>query len=192
MSYSRPGFRASFLHAAAAALIVGGPAIAQPSDPSPAAPVTAAGGSPPAGDAPTMAAQSSFLGQWELDLTRMPADYGPPPKRVTFAFEDVGSGQWLTRIEISAPDDSVRRVAIQYRRDGQAVQSEGGAAYGDSAAFNAPAPNVLVMSIAKDRGLAGVRVYTISADGAEMTESASGVRSDGVPFVRNFHFRRIH
>ena len=40
--------------------------------------------------------QSPFLGKWELDLTRMPDTYGPPPKRVTFTFQDVGSEQWRT------------------------------------------------------------------------------------------------
>lgn len=179
MSYSHTGFRASFLRAAAAALIVGGPAMAQPADPGRAAPAAIA------------AEPSPFLGEWELDLTRMPDDYGPRPKRVTFSFEDVGSGQWRTRIEITAPDDSVRRVTIQYRRDGRAVQSEGDMAEGETAAFSSPAPDVLVMGIAKNSSLAGVRVYTISADGSEMTESASGVRGGGVPFVRSFHFRRI-
>lgn len=179
MSYARSGFKASFLSAAAAAFIVGGPAKAQQVDPGRTAPVA------------TAAEASPFLGEWELDLTRMPDDYGPSPKRVTFAFEDVGSGEWLTRIAIIAPDDSVRRVAIRYRRDGQAVQSEGDMAEGETAAFRSPAPNILVMSIARSGSLAGVRVYAISADGNEMTESASGVRSGGVPFVRNFHFRRI-
>ena len=179
MPYVRSGFRASFLQAVAAAFIVGGPAMAQPADPGRAASVA------------TAAEPSPFLGEWELDLTRMPEDYGPPPKRVTFTFEDVGSDEWLTRIAITAPDDSVRRVAIRYRRDGQAVQSEGDMAEGETAAFRSPAPDVLVMSITKNGSLAGVRVYTISAGGNEMTESASGVRSGGVPFVRNFHFRRI-
>lgn len=179
MSYARSCFRASFLHAAAAVLMVGGPVSAQPVDPGRAAPGA------------TAAAPSPFLGEWELDLARMPDDYGPSPKRVMFTFQDVGSGEWLTRIEITATDDSVRRVSIRYRRDGQAVQSEGDMAEGETAAFNAPAPDVLVMSIAKNGSLAGVRVYAISADGAEMTESASGVRNGGVPFVRNFHFRRV-
>jgi hypothetical protein len=41
------------------------------------------------------------------------------------------------------------------------------------------------------KGLASVRVYAISADGQEMTESAAGANGEGAPFVRNFHFRRI-
>lgn len=169
MPFSRPRFASKFLPAAAAAaLILGGHAMAQP------------GGE-----------RSPFLGEWELDLTRMPETYGPPPKRVTFQFEDAGSGQWRTRVEITAPDDSVRRVAVRYRRDGRAVRSEGDTLDGDTVAFTSPAPNVLMMSMAKNKGLVGVRVYAISADGTEMTESAAGINRQGAPFARDFHFRRI-
>ena len=134
---------------------------------------------------------SPFLGKWELDLTRMPDTYGPPPKRVTFTFQDVGSDQWRTTVQIIGGDDSVRNIAVQYRRDGRMVRGEGDNSEGDSAAFQSPAPNILVMSQAKDKALAGVRVYSISADGNEMTESAANVDNSGAPFVRTFHFKRI-
>ena len=135
--------------------------------------------------------RSPFIGKWELDLTRMPDTYGPPPKRVTFTFQDVGSEQWRTTVEITGRDDSVRHVAVQYRRDGRMVRGEGDDSEGDSAAFKSPAPNILVMSQGKEKTLAGVRVYSISVDGNEMTESAANVDSTGAPFVRNFYFKRI-
>ncbi len=69
--------------------------------------------------------QSPFLGEWELDLTRMPANYGPPPKKVLYTFTDIGAGKWRTTIDITAPDDSVRHIAIQYRRDGHVGQNDG-------------------------------------------------------------------
>jgi hypothetical protein len=137
------------------------------------------------------AEQSPFLGEWELDLARMPDSYGPPPKKVTYAFRDTGLGQWETTINITAPDNSVRHIAVQYRRNGQMVQGKGDKADGDSAAVNSPGPNVLVMSLAKNKALESVRVYAVSADGQEMTESAADVDEAGVPFVRNFHFKRI-
>jgi hypothetical protein len=172
MPYSHPRFRALLPAAAVAALIVGGQAIAQP-------------GHPPA------AGQSPFLGEWELDLTRMPDSYGPPPKRVTYTFEDAGSGQWRTKIDITAPDDSVRHMAVRYRRDGKMAPGEGDTSEADSAAVNSPAPDVLVMSLSKNKVLGSVRVYAVSADGKEMTESAANVDGTGAPFVRNFHFRRV-
>ena len=177
MPNARPFVRPLLFSLAAASLIPCDNAIARPGDRDGA---TAATGQ-----------RSPFFGQWELDLTRMPENYGPPPKRVVFTFEDVGSGLWRTSVEITARDDSVRHMAIRYRRDGRAVQAEGDRGEGDSGAVNAPAENVLVMNLAQGRGLESVRVYAISADGREMTESAAGVDNAGVPFVRNFHFRRI-
>lgn len=157
-----------------AALVAGAPATAQP------------------GNARAVAAeQSPFLGEWELDLARMPDSYGPPPKRVTYTFEEMDSGTWRTKIDITAPDDSVRHMALRYRRDGRAVPGEGDTSEADSAAVNAPAPNVLVVSLSKNRVLGSVRVYAVSPDGKEMTEAAANVDGAGTPFVRNFHFRRI-
>ena len=141
--------------------------------------------------APAANQQSPFLGKWELDLTRMPDTYGPPPKRVTFSFQDVGSDQWRTTVEITGRDDSLRHIAIQYRRDGRAARGEGDNSEGDTAAFASPAPNILVMSQGKEKALAGVRVYSISADGKEMTESAANVDPTGAPFVRTFHFKKV-
>lgn len=180
MSYSPLRFSALLLHAAVA-LIVGGEAFASGK----------AVRSQPAGVASPVTAQSPFLGKWELDLTRMPDSYGPAPKKVIYTFEDVGSDQWRTKIDITASDGGIRHIAVQYRRDGQMVQGEGDSTDGESAAVNAPAPNVLVMSLANNKSLESVRVYAVSADGQEMTESAADVTAEGVPFVRNFHFKRL-
>jgi hypothetical protein len=48
------------------------------------------------------------------------------------------------------------------------------------------------MSLSKNRALGSVRVYVVSGDGEEMTESAANVSDTGAPFVRNFHFKRLH
>jgi len=180
MHDSRHFGRTLLFSAAAAALIASGTANAQPADRD--------GVAVPASSA---AERTPFFGIWELDLNRMPDNYGPPPKRVTFTFEDAGSGKWRTTVEITAHDDSVRRVSVEYLRDGRAVRGEGDNADADTAAVSSPAPNVLVFSMAKDRHLAGVRTYVTSPDGQEMTESAANVDGSGQPFVRNFHFRRI-
>jgi hypothetical protein len=140
---------------------------------------------------PAIGETSPFLGRWELDLARMPADYGPPPKRVVYAFIDKGAGQWLTNIDITGADGSSRHIGVRYHRDGKPARGEGDMSEGDTAAVHSPADDVLVMSIAANKRLGSVRVYAISADGQEMTESAANVTDKGTPFVRNFHFRRI-
>jgi hypothetical protein len=142
-------------------------------------------------ESPAAADRSPFLGTWELDLSRMPANYGPPPRRVLYTFEDAGAGQWRTIVDITAPDGSVRHMAVRYARDGSVSAGEGDLSEADSAAINQPAPNVLVMSLSKNKVLGSVRVYAVSLDGKEMTESAAAADSGGAPFVRNFHFRRL-
>ncbi|WP_313538569.1 hypothetical protein [Sphingomonas sp.] len=144
-----------------------------------------------AAPADSASSRSPFLGTWELDLSRMPANYGPPPRRVLYTFEDAGNGQWRTTIDITAPDGSVRHMAVRYARDGSASAGEGDLSEADGAAINQPASNVLVMSLTKNKVLGSVRVYAISSDGKEMTESAAAADAGGAPFVRNFHFRRL-
>lgn len=135
--------------------------------------------------------RSPLLGAWELDLSRMPETYGTPPKRVTYLFEDIGSGKWRTTIDITAPDDSVRHTSVTYMPDGKVVRGEGDTGEADSAAVVAPAPNVLVMNLAKDKTRGSVRVYTVSYDGKELIESAANVDDDGNPYVRRFYFKRL-
>lgn len=136
-------------------------------------------------------APSPFLGKWALDVNSMPVTYGAPPKSVTYEFVDKGEGRWETRIHIVDDGHGVRDIAISYRRDGKANTGSGYSGEGDTAAVNSPAPNVLVMSLAREKKLESVRVYAISANGKEMTESAADVDDQGVPFVRNFRFTRI-
>lgn len=145
----------------------------------------------PAPASTAVPARSPFLGRWELDLTRMPATYGTPPRRVVYRFEDIGGGRSRLTVDITAQDDSVRHMTTAYRPDGRAARSEGETSEADSAAFLLPAPNVLVMNLARNRMPASVRVYTIAPDGREMTESAADVDDKGDPFVRKFHFRRV-
>jgi hypothetical protein len=134
---------------------------------------------------------SPFLGTWSLDVAHMPVTYGTPPKSVIYEFVDIGQGRWETRIKITDQDGSIRDISVSYLRDGHANSGKGYKGEGDSAAVNSPAPNVLVMSLAKDKGLESVRVYAVSANGREMIESAADVDDEGVPFVRNFHYKRI-
>ncbi len=160
-----------------------------------AAPATAGVAAATQGGLPSaegqLAGSSIFLGTWQLDLTNMPVTYGTAPKRVTYTISDVGNGRWQTAIEIVMAEGPVRHMLVQYRRDGLPSPSAGDKMEGDTAAVNSPASNVLVMSLAKDKGLESVRVYAVSNDGRTMTESAADVDDEGKPFVRNFTFRRV-
>mgnify|MGYP002651178640 CR=1 FL=1 len=140
----------------------------------------------------TRAAQSLLVGRWELDLTRMPDGYGPPPRRVVYDFQDTGGGRSRLTVDVTAPDESVRHMVLTYRPDGIAAYGEADTSEADSAAILTPAPNVLVMNLAKDKRPASVRVYTVSTDGKNMTESAAAINERGEPVIRTFYYRRLH
>lgn len=140
---------------------------------------------------PRMTAPSPFLGRWELDLTRLPSTYGPPPQRVVYDFQDIGGGKWRLTVDITGRDGSVRHMAVSYRPDGTMAPSEGETREADSAAIMEPTPGVLVLNLARAKMLGSVRVYIVSANGEEMTESAAGLNGQGEPFVRNFHYTRL-
>ncbi|MDZ7282915.1 hypothetical protein N4G62_12835 [Sphingomonas sanguinis] len=140
---------------------------------------------------PEATAPSPFMGQWELDLTRMPSTYGPPPKRVVYGFQGIGDGKWRMVVDITGRDGSVRHMATSFRPDGTMAPSEGETSEADSAAIMTPAPNILVLNLARAKMLGSVRVYIVSANGQEMTESAAGLNGQGEPFVRNFHYKRL-
>ena len=75
--------------------------------------------------------------------------------------------------------------------DGRAVPAEGNTGEADHVAVNAPAPNVIVLCLARNKALVSVRTYAVSQDGLQMTESAADVDDAGAPFVRNFHYKRV-
>lgn len=82
-------------------------------------------------------------------------------------------------------------MATSFRPDGTMAPSEGETSEADSAAIMTPAPNILVLNLARAKMLGSVRVYIVSANGQEMTESAAGLNGQGEPFVRNFHYKRL-
>lgn len=153
--------------------------------------VAALAAPPPTAAAAPAALRSAFLGTWELDLTRMPDTYGPPPRRVLFAFQAIGDGKWRTTVDITDRDGSVRHMAMAYRPDGSTAPSEVANDEADSVAILLPVPDVLVMNLGRAKTLGSVRVYTMLPGGDEMIESAAALNGAGQPFVRTFHFKRV-
>ena len=134
-------------------------------------------------------AASPFLGQWKLDTGSAAAgDAGPAS--VTAEFTDTGAGVWNTTYVITARDGSARRMTSRERLDGTPVAITGDQSIADSAAMTAPQPGVLVLALFKGGTLQSTRVYTLSPDGSEMTESAAVVGDDGKPAVLRFRWVR--
>jgi len=139
----------------------------------------------PALSAPAQPA-ASFLGKWTLDAGASAA----APASVTAEFADDGAGNWNTTYVIAAKDGSVRRMTSRERLDGKPVAIVGDQSIADSAAMTSPQPGVLVLALFKAGTLQSTRVYTLSADGREMTESAAVVGDDGKPAVLHFRWVR--
>src|SRR4051794_16104219 len=110
------------------------------------------------------AAASPLLGTWTVDVARLPIPPGARPKSVKFTFSEVGRGKWSTHVDILGGDGSQRHMVSNYGLDGSAVAIQGDTAEADLVAVQIPAPNVMVMALAK-RGIpASTRVYTVAAD----------------------------
>ena len=144
----------------------------------------------PAMSAPAQQPDSSpFFGQWKLDTGSVqPNDAGPAS--VTAEFADGGAGYWNSTYVITAKDGSAKRMTSRERLDGKAVPIDGDQSIYDSVAASSPMPGVLVMGLTKGGNLGSVRVYTVSANGREMTESATVVGDDGKPTVLRFRWTR--
>jgi len=133
---------------------------------------------------------SPILGQWKLDTGSMDIPADARPASVTAEFADGGAGAWNTNYVITAKNGSTRRMTSRERLDGAPVPVTGDQSDADSVAMTSPAPGVLVMGLTKDGKFGSVRVYTVSADGREMTESATFVDPDGKPVMRRVRWVR--
>jgi hypothetical protein len=75
--------------------------------------------------------------------------------------------------------------------DGKPGAITGDRAEADAVAIKLPAPNVMVMQLAKGGIPASTRVYTVTPDGKTMVETAAYVGPDGKPLLRTNYFTRI-
>jgi hypothetical protein len=142
--------------------------------------------------APAAAAPvSPLLGSWSVDVSRLPMRPEARPKRVTISFTDSGDGRWMTNVDIYGGDGSLRHMAGTSALDGTPGAITGDLSEADSVAVKLPAPNVMVMQLAKGGIPASTRVYTVAADGKTMIETAAYVGPDGKPLLRTNYFSRI-
>ena len=116
---------------------------------------------------------SPLLGSWAVDVSRLPMPPEARPKSVTFTFRDAGAGKWTTSVDILGGDGSERQMVGTNALDGTPGAITGDLAEADSVAVKLPVPNVMVMQLAKGGVPASTRVYTVTADGKMMIETAA-------------------
>lgn len=134
---------------------------------------------------------SPLLGSWSVDVSRLPMLPETRPKSVTITFSDAGRGKWSTTVDIFGADGSQRHMTSTYPLDGTPSAIEGDTAEADVAAVKTPAPNVMVMELARGRIPASTRVYIVMPDGRTMVETAAHLGDDGKPVLRTNYFRRV-
>lgn len=142
-------------------------------------------------DAAPNTAHSPLLGRWAVEVARLPMPPEARPKSVTITFSQSATDKWRTVVDIVAPDGTVRHMAGVYQLGGAAAKIEGDQLEADTATIATPAPNVMVLAMAKDGRPASTRVYTVTPNGQRMTESAVSYDDTGTPIIRTFYFTRI-
>jgi len=134
---------------------------------------------------------SPLFGTWAVDVTRLPMPPEARPKSVTFTFSDAGAGKWTTHVDIYGGDGSERHMVATNGLDGTPGPITGDQTEADTVAAKLPAPNVMVMQLAKSGISASTRVYTVAPDGTTMIETAAYFGPDGKPLLRTNYFSRI-
>lgn len=146
-----------------------------------------AGTSARAADPP---ATSPLTGNWSVDVTRLPMPPQARPRSVVISFGKTGDGFWSTVVDVVDADGALRHAEGSAPLDGTATPVANHFE-ADMVAIRMPAPNVVVMTLAKGGHPASTRIYSTADDGRTMVETISHFGPDGVPVTRTNHFTRV-
>jgi hypothetical protein len=144
-------------------------------------------------NAPVLAephASSPLIGRWTVDVSRLPGSPKARPKSATITFGDASDGKWTTHVDIVYADGTESHAASITTLDGSAVHVTG-SPEADTVALKMPAPNVLVMALAKGGVPASTRVYTVAKDGVSLVETSVYFGNDGMPIMHSHYFKRL-
>lgn len=100
-------------------------------------------------------------------------------------------------LEVTSQERQARAEGVGTLRMGTDLPTDGAPVQfasnpeADSAAMRMPATGVMVLDLGRAGSPASTRVYSVSADGKEMTEVASYMDTAGKPFLRVNHFIRM-
>ena len=131
--------------------------------------VAATGAMPEAAETAQAAAAAPLAGKWSLDVGRLPEN--ERPVSVTITFTPQPDGRMHTLVWIANRDGGTIKAESTAAMDGVPVPVDGNFAEIDSVALRQPAPDTLVMTMAKGGERFSTRVYTVAKDGRSMTET---------------------
>ncbi|MFM5916841.1 MAG: helix-turn-helix transcriptional regulator [Novosphingobium sp.] len=132
--------------------------------------------------------QSPLAGRWALDTSKIPAE--ERPRAVTITFTAAPGDQWYTKVEIVAPDGSVRTAESTAMPGGAAVPITGTMDFIDTVKLRQPEPGTIVMTLGKNGKPVSTRVYTVSNDRKSMTETIIWA-ADALPGLETTYFNRV-
>ena len=131
---------------------------------------------------------SPLVGHWTLDVSTLPMPPEMRPKKVELDFQEAADGRWTTQVEILDAKGERLHSTSTLALDGTPGRATG-TYWVDVLAAKMPAPNVLVMQFVYEGIPRSTRVYSVTPDGAVMTETEVYFR-DGKPVMRTAHFTR--
>lgn len=135
-------------------------------------------------------ANSTLIGSWAVDISRLPTPPEARPKSATITFGDAGDRGWATRVDIVDASGSRKHIEGFSPLDGTPRPVTGNYE-ADVAATTMPVSNVLIMQLAKDGLPASTRIYTVVEGGKSMIETAAYFGKDGQPIMRTHYFTRV-
>ncbi len=133
-------------------------------------------------------ATSPLAGRWLLDVARLPEN--ERPLGVTITFTPQADGRMHTVVSIANRDGGMIRAESTAAIDGVAVPVGGNFAAIDSVALRQPAPDTLVMTLAKGGERVSTRVYTVAKNGQSMTETIIWANGE-MPEPKAVVFKRV-
>lgn len=143
---------------------------------------------PEAAETAQIAQGAPLAGKWSLDVARLPEN--KRPLAVTITFTPEADGRWHTLVWIENRDGGTIKAESTAATDGVPVPVGGNFAEIDSVALRQPAPDTLVMTLAKGGERFSTRVYTVSKDGRSMTETIVWATGE-MPEPKALVFRRV-
>ncbi len=133
---------------------------------------------------------SPLIGAWAVDIARLPVPPEARPKSVKITFSQAAKGGLTMRVDVTDPAGNRIFAESTSPLDGTAVAVQGNLE-ADTAAATMPLPGVMVTQLARGGTPSSTRVYTVSADGKSMTETATFMAADGKPALRTNYFSRV-
>jgi hypothetical protein len=128
------------------------------------------------------AAPTELVGQWAVDVTKLPVP--TPPRSVVLTLSDAGNGSLRMTFDTVGPDGAASHAEATFKTDGTPAKVQGSL---DVDTVSVTLPNRRSMTMGA--GMAGrpsnSRAFTLSDDGKRMTETIMSHGPDGVPRTRS-------